>query len=130
MLNHTVSTQQNSIPVDPPEVANERLVALLKALSDQRRLSIFTMLMEGVQCNCEMAERLDVSLSLISYHLRILSEAGLVCSEPDAEDARWVYYSINQEVLAKLQHQVAHLLDVGRIQPRQPSCGPRGCKSC
>jgi ArsR family transcriptional regulator len=63
--------------------------AMLKALSDSKRLSIFDLLMEGVQCNCEIAERLGVSLSLVSYHLRILTEAGLVHSEPDLEDARY-----------------------------------------
>ncbi|MBC7236805.1 MAG: winged helix-turn-helix transcriptional regulator, partial [Chloroflexi bacterium] len=42
----------------PSEALQERLVTQLKALSDPRRLSIFDMLMEGVQCNCEIAERL------------------------------------------------------------------------
>ena len=130
MLNDTSVKTQDRIAKDPPELANERLIVLLKALSDSRRLSIFDMLMEGVQCNCEIAERLDVSLSLISYHLRILSEAGLVRSEPDPEDARWLYYSINRAVLEQLQQDIGRLLDVQRIQPRQPSCGPRGCKSC
>ena len=130
MLNDTSVTTQDSIANDPPEVANGRLVVLLKALSDPRRLSIFDLLMEGVQCNCEIAERLDVSLSLVSYHLRILTEAGLVRSQPDPEDARWLYYAIDRAALEQLQEQVGRLLDVQRIQSRQPSCGPRGCKSC
>lgn len=109
---------------------NERLVALLKALADTRRLSIFDMLMDGVQCNCEIAARLDISLSLVSYHLKILSEAGLVRSEPDPDDARWLYYSIDQDALEELQQSMGRLLDAQRIQPRHPSCGPRGCKSC
>ena len=41
------------------------------------------MLMEGVQCNCEIAERLGISLSLVSHHLRILREAGLVRGQRD-----------------------------------------------
>ena len=88
------------------------------------------MLMEGVQCNCEIAERLDVSLSLVSYHLRILSAAGLVQSEPDPQDARWQYYSANQEALEDLERDMGRLLDVRRIRPRQPSCGPDRCKGC
>ncbi|MEE8389863.1 MAG: metalloregulator ArsR/SmtB family transcription factor, partial [Anaerolineae bacterium] len=90
----------------------------LKALSDPTRLSVFDMLMEGVQCNCEIAERLGLSLSLISHHLRILRQVGLVQSERDPEDARWVYHSIDQEALAELNRAVNHLLDVSRIQPR------------
>jgi ArsR family transcriptional regulator, arsenate/arsenite/antimonite-responsive transcriptional repressor len=113
---------------DTAPSANERLVLLLKALADPRRLSIFDMLMDGVQCNCEIAARLDISLSLVSYHLKILSEAGLLRSEPDPDDARWLYYSINPDALEELQRGMGRLLDIGRIQPRQPCCGPRGCK--
>ena len=115
---------------DAADDANERLVVLLKALADSRRLSIFDMLMEGVQCNCEIAARLDVSLSLVSYHLKILSEAGLVRSEADPDDARWLYYSIDQGALEELQRGIGLLLDVRRIQPRLSTCGPRGCKCC
>jgi ArsR family transcriptional regulator len=129
MLNHIPVTSQSRTADEPIELASERLADLFKALADPRRLSIFDALMDGVQCNCEIAERLGVSLSLVSYHLRILTEAGLVSSEPDPEDARWLYYAVNQEALEQLRHKVGHLLDVRRIQPRQPCCGPRGCKS-
>jgi ArsR family transcriptional regulator, arsenate/arsenite/antimonite-responsive transcriptional repressor len=103
------------------------LAAMFKALSDPTRLRIFDLLMEGVQCNCEIAERLDLSLSLISHHLRILREVGLVNTERDANDARWIYYSVDREVLTTLVQQVAHFLDGERIQPRAPSCGPGYC---
>jgi len=108
----------------------EALIGTLKALSDSTRLSIFDMLMEGVQCNCEIAERLGLSLSLISHHLRILRQVGLIQSERDLEDARWVYYSVDQEALAELNQAVNHLLDIERIQPRVPSCGPQRCDDC
>lgn len=130
MLNDMPIMTSPSIADEPAELSRERLVALFKALADPRRLRVLDALMDGVQCNCEIAERLGVSLSLVSYHLRILAEAGLVCGEPDPEDARWVYYSVNQAALEQLRQQIGRLLDVRRIQPRQPSCGPRGCKSC
>lgn len=116
--------------VDRASPELQRIADRLKALADPRRLSIFDMLMEGVQCNCEIAEALGVSLSLISYHLRVLSEAGLVQSERDPDDARWLYYSVDQQALAELQRGLGHLLDLGRIQPRQPSCGPKRCECC
>ena len=108
----------------------QTLAQTLKALSDPTRLSVFDALMEGVQCNCEIAERLGLSLSLISHHLRILRQVGLVQGERDLEDARWVYYSVDQEALAELNQAVNHLLDVRRIQPRVPSCGPQRCGNC
>ena len=130
MREDILTVNHESLTKDSAGFASERLVTLLKALSDPRRLSIFDMLMEGVQCNCEIAERLGISLSLVSYHLRVLAEAGLVHSEPDAEDARWFYYSIDQETLEQLREELGRLLDTRRIRPRQPSCGPRGCKTC
>ena len=105
----------------------DTLARTLKALSDPTRLKVFDMLMEGVQCNCEIADQLGLSLSLISHHVRILRQVGLVQGEHDLEDARWIYYSIDQEALANLNQALNQLLDVNRIQPRIPSCGPRGC---
>lgn len=103
-----------------------RLAGLLKVLSDPTRLAIFDVLMDGVQCNCEIAERLGISLSLISHHLSVLRKAGLVESERDPEDARWIYYSVDRDALRNLRQALNLLLDPERIHPRRPSCGPRG----
>ena len=107
----------------------QALAGSLKALSDPTRLSVFDILMEGVQCNCEISDRLGLSLSLISHHVRILREAGLVQSQRDPDDARWIYYSIDRAALEELYQALGHLLDVNRIQPRRPSCGPKRCSS-
>jgi DNA-binding transcriptional ArsR family regulator len=121
----------NGSPVQESKaIESQELAQVLKALGDPSRLSIFNMLMEGVQCNCEIAERLGFSLSLISHHLRVLRKVGLVRSERDAQDARWIYYSIDRERLARLNAAMRHLLDVNRIQARLPSCGPRSCDRC
>ena len=106
------------------------LASILKALGHPKRLAIFDMLMEGVQCNCEISERLELSLSLISHHMRILQDVGLVQSERDKVDARWIYYSADRKVLEALVPILAAFFDPDRIQPRVPSCGPRGCRSC
>jgi ArsR family transcriptional regulator len=129
MLNYISSTTKSALQECGPLQEGE-LARVLKALADPSRLCIFNMLMEGVQCSCEIAERLGFSLSLISHHLRVLREVGLVSSERDTQDARWIYYSIDRERLAQLEVAMKHLLDVNRIQPRVPSCGPRGCETC
>ncbi len=103
----------------------EKQARLLKALSDPRRLKVFDMLMQGVQCNCEIAAQLGLSLSLVSHHLRILRQAGLVQRERDADDARWIYYSVDRQALTQLDQEMRHLLDVNRIQRRVPWCGPQ-----
>lgn len=101
------------------------LARILKVLSDPTRLAIFDLLMQGVQCNCEIGEQLGLEMNLISHHLKVLRQAGLVNVERDAVDARWMYYSVNRETLAELNAQLATFLDPRRIQPRLPSCGPR-----
>jgi ArsR family transcriptional regulator len=101
------------------------LAATFKLLSDPTRLAIFDLLMQGVQCNCEIGEQLGLEMNLISHHLKALREAGLVNVERDALDARWMYYSVNRERLAELNDQLAAFLDPHRIQPRLPTCGPR-----
>ena len=128
MLNYLSSEIQQTTEVQSLDQVD--LAAIFRALGDPSRLTILSILMEGVQCNCEIAERLGFSLSLVSHHLRTLRKVGLVQCEHDPDDARWIYYSINRETLVRLDAQVKHLLDIQRIQPRLPSCGPRGCERC
>jgi len=106
-------------------VDHEILANVLKALSDPTRLRIFALLTEGTHCNCEVAEQFGLSLSLVSHHLRVLVGAGLVEGRRASEDARWIYYSVNEEALARLGQDLASLLDAGRIGLRTPACGPR-----
>jgi ArsR family transcriptional regulator len=84
------------------------------------------MLMEGVHCNCELGEALDLAPNLISHHLSVLRKAGLVEVERDAFDARWIYYSLNRQALAELNTAFGALLDPAHIKPRRSTCGPQG----
>jgi ArsR family transcriptional regulator len=99
------------------------LVRVLKALSEPTRLRILELLMQGSHCNCEVAEALDLSMSLVSHHLRVLVEAGLVVSERCQGDSRWIAYTIDVQVLHQVSQAICHLLDDGRVQTRQPHCG-------
>ena len=106
-------------------IAVTDLANTLKVLSDPTRLGIFDLLMQGVQCNCELGGKLDLPMNLISHHLKVLREAGLVEAERDPVDARWIYFSINEPALNHLREQVSAFLDPERIQPRLPTCGPQ-----
>lgn len=120
---YTVTMVQSDRPPTDPS----RLAPILAALSHPKRLRIFDLLMQGVHCNCEIAEELGYSPNLISHHLGILEEAGLVLSERDPDDARWVYFTIDPVGLQRVQAQLAAFLDVDRIQPRAIDCGPGSC---
>jgi ArsR family transcriptional regulator len=104
--------------------ASAALAPLLKVLADPNRLRIFNLLMEGVQCNCELGDRLQMAPNLISHHLSVLRRAGLIQAERDARDPRWVYYSIHRPALDALNAAFGAFFDPARIQPRHPTCGP------
>jgi len=102
------------------------LLQQLKALANPKRLQILHLLMEGIHCNCELGEALDMPPNLISHHMSILRNMGLVDVERDAVDARWIYFSVNATALAELNQAFGAFFDADRIQPRRPSCGPQG----
>ena len=66
------------------------------ALSDETRVEIVRLLAGGERCVCELTEALDAAQSRLSFHLKTLRLAGLVT---DRKEGRWVYYSLNPEVL-------------------------------
>lgn len=109
---------------DATSIIIEDLAGLLKILAEPNRLLILDILMQGVQCNCEIGRNLQMAPNLVSHHLNVLRQAGLVNVERDTTDARWVYYSINRNKLDELHKLVGLFFDPGRIQSRRPDCGP------
>lgn len=104
----------------------KKMAMWLKVLAEPNRLLIFHYLMEGVQCNCELGDSLQMAPNLISHHLRVLREAGLVDVERDALDARWMYFSINRQALEALNNAWSTFFNPQRIKPRRLTCGPQG----
>jgi ArsR family transcriptional regulator len=103
--------------------------AVLKALADPNRLRIFELLMQGDSCNGELNERLGLSPNLLSHHLRVLREAGLVRSRQDAVDGRWIYYSIDRAAVARWCAWFGELLNPARVKQRPALCGSEGQQS-
>jgi ArsR family transcriptional regulator len=112
--------------INHPPTNLQALADRLKVLAEPKRLLILNMLMEGVQCNCELGDALKMPPNLISHHLSVLRQSGLVDVERDALDARWVYYSINRKTLDELNQAFGGFFDPARIKPRRPTCGPQG----
>src|SRR5512138_1431783 len=118
-----------SQPAIASPVNLETLANRLKVLAEPNRLLIFHLLMEGVQCNCELGDFLQMPPNLISHHLSKLRAAGLVDAERDPVDSRWVYYSINRAALDELNAAFGAFFDPARIKPRRTTCGPRNLAS-
>jgi ArsR family transcriptional regulator len=72
---------------------------LFHALADQTRLEILDRLKDGERCVCELTDALQTGQSRLSFHLRVLKDAGLIQDRPDG---RWIYYSINQYAIEEL----------------------------
>jgi ArsR family transcriptional regulator len=113
-----------SVLATTPPIRLETLGTSLRALSEPRRLLIFDLLLQrGVVCNCELGAALDMAPNLISHHLTVLREAGLVQAARDPHDARWIYYSVDRDALAALHAACAAFFDPQRIPPHHPACG-------
>lgn len=118
-----------SIQTVSASVDIESLTDFLKVLAEPKRMRILNLIMEGMQCNCEIGEALGIAPNLVSHHLGVLQAAGLVDATRDAVDARWIYYSINRDMLDAYRESIAAFLDSARIQPRLSVCGPQGAIS-
>lgn len=79
---------------------------LFHALSDETRLAVLDMLREGERCVCDLQADLDTAQSRLSFHLKVLREAGLVS---DRKEGRWSYYRINAEALEQV-HDLVRVL--------------------
>ncbi|MCL4559807.1 MAG: metalloregulator ArsR/SmtB family transcription factor [Chloroflexi bacterium] len=97
----------------------------LKVICEPNRLLLLEKIIDGVQCNCELGDALEMAPNLISHHLSVLREAGLIEAERDPVDGRWVYYSINLKAMEDLRSLFGDFFDTRRIQPRRLTCGPQ-----
>jgi ArsR family transcriptional regulator len=69
---------------------------LFQALSDETRLAILDMLRSGERCVCDLQDALGAAQSRLSFHLKVLRDAGMV---QDRKEGRWSYYTINPDRL-------------------------------
>ena len=64
---------------------------VLKAVADPTRLEILEMLSPQIRCNCHFQEHLNLAPNLLSYHLKVLRDAGLIVG---TKRGRWVDYAL------------------------------------
>lgn len=78
----------------------EAAAAAFAALGDPVRLRIISELADRPRCVCELLERVRIAPNLLSYHLRVLREAGLVSA---SRRGRWIDYRLDDTALASLR---------------------------
>jgi ArsR family transcriptional regulator len=77
----------------------ERRAEVLKAIADPSRLEILEILSPEIRCNCHLQEVLDLAPNLLSYHLKVLREAGLI---EGTKRGRWVDYALTRDARARI----------------------------
>ena len=102
-------------------VPTARAAQLYHALSDETRLEILDMLRNGESCVCDLQSELDAAQSRLSFHLRVLKDAGLVT---DRREGRWSYYTIVSDALTEVHDLTVALLPKVGGRARLPV---RGC---
>ena len=88
-----------------------------QALSDPTRLQLLARLRHGERCVCDLMDVLDAAQSRLSFHLRVLKDAGIV---RDRKQGRWVYYELDRDAFEEVNDLVSSL------KPRSL----RGVKDC
>ncbi len=91
-------------------MTQENALKIFKSLSDTSRLRIVQSLIKGEMYTELLAERLGLTPSTISFHMKKLEDAGLVVSR---KEQYYTVYSLNREVME------ASLFDIAAAEPEQ-----------
>ncbi len=84
---------------------------MYRALSDDTRRRIVTLLLGHNYCVSELARVLQVSESAVSQHLKVLKEANLLTGE---KRGYYMHYDIDREKLRALAREIGGMADLER----------------
>ncbi len=73
------------------ECSNNEVAKVFKAFCDERRLRILEELNKGEKCACDLIDATGIAQSALSYHMKILIEAGVVKS---SQSGKWTNYRV------------------------------------
>lgn len=105
-------------PLAPAALDPGQARQLLKALADPIRLQLIEVLGAGERCVCELTDELGLAQSKLSFHLKVLKDAGLLA---DRQSGRWIYYQLQPQALEQLGGWLAQLA-AGCTTPARPCC--------
>lgn len=90
-----------STVVESVDTAEERAarIGLLQAVADPVRWTVLEELDGATRCVCDLRARVPVAANLLSYHLKVLREAGLVTA---SRRGRWIDYRLADGARARM----------------------------
>jgi ArsR family transcriptional regulator len=98
-------------------LAADQAQKLLRALADPIRLLVLQALQHGERCVCDLTSDLDLAQSKLSFHLRVLKQAGLIRAR---QEGRWIYYRLEPATLQLLRDWLGQL--AAACQSPAPPC--------
>jgi len=101
-----------------PALSLDRAQPLLRALAEPIRLQVVLALQDGERCVCDLTGDLDLAQSKLSFHLKVLKEAGLIRAR---QEGRWIYYRLEPSALMLLRDWLDQLA-AGCRTPATPCC--------
>jgi len=76
----------------------KQAIEFLKIISEENRLKIICLLLKKQKCVCEIWQCLNLPQNLVSHHLKILKDFGLISSK---KEGLKVFYKLNKKVIKK-----------------------------
>jgi ArsR family transcriptional regulator len=74
-------------------------VSLLGAVADPVRWTVLQQLADAPSCVCNLQEHVPIAANLLSYHLKVLRDCGLVTT---SRRGRWVDYALADDAFQRL----------------------------
>ncbi|WP_020072491.1 ArsR/SmtB family transcription factor [Faecalispora sporosphaeroides] len=110
------------------------MIDIFKALSEESRLRILSIILEDELCVCEIESCLRMTQSNASRHLTALKKCGILESY---KDAQWTYYRIskgfiqeNKELWEYLKHKLKELETYSTDYEAYQKCKVQGLCDC
>jgi ArsR family transcriptional regulator len=101
------------------KIDSARAAELFHALSDTIRIETVSLLLDGERCVCELMAELGLAQSRLSWHLKTLSDAGIIRGR---REGRWNYYSLDPDVLAETRSVLDTMKPSRRLAVRSNAC--------
>jgi len=77
----------------------DKFAHYFKVFSDPQRLEIIRLLIQGETCGCTLIEKLPISQPTLSYHLKIITKAGLATTK---REGNWIKHFIVKEKIDEM----------------------------
>jgi len=75
-------------------------LTVLQAVADPIRWTVLATLAQAPRCVCKLQEQIPIAGNLLSYHLKVLREAGLVTT---SRRGRWIDYALAHDAPERMR---------------------------